>query len=252
MGSLRAYRKIVWTEMKLYLREPIAAFFTLGFPLMMLFFFGGVYGNQPVDMFGGRGTVDVSVPSWAAMIIGTTGLMTLVPLMAGYRERGILKRLGATPLNPLVYLAAQVTVLFAMNVGGLTLLVVAAKLMYNLRFSGNFLSVSAGFVLASFSFFALGFLLAGLLPTSRTASAVTMVIFYPMLFLSGSGIPREILPATMRRIGDAFPMTYAVTLLRGLWFGEPLSRFGKEIAVLAGVLLASSALSRKWFRWSSD
>ncbi|MEX0975165.1 MAG: ABC transporter permease [Bacillota bacterium] len=250
MNSLRAYRKLVWTEMKLYLREPIAMFFTLGFPLMMLFLFGGVYGNQPAALFGGRGTVDVSVPSWAAMIIGTTGLMSLVPLIAGYRERGILRRFSTTPLSPLTYVAAQVSVLFTMTVSGMVLLIVAAKLVYNLRFSGNPLSVAAAFVLASFSFFAFGLLLSGILPTYRTASAVSMVIFYPMLFLSGAGMPRELLPDAMKRIGDAFPMTYAVTLLKGLWFGEPWAKFGREVAVLAGTLVISLALSSRWFNWN--
>lgn len=252
MDSMRAFRNLYKTEMKLYLREPLATFFTLGFPLMMLFLFGGIYGNEPVALFSGRGSVDVSVPSWTAMIIGTTGLMSLVPLIAGYRERGILRRFSSTPLSPLTYLAAQGSVLLTMTAAGMAVLIVAAELGFNLRFSGNPIHVAAAFLLASFSFFALGLMLAGILPTYRTASAVTMVIFYPMLFLSGAGLPRELLPETMKRIGDAFPMTYAVTLLKGLWFGEPWSKFGKEVAVLAGTLVASLALSTKWFRWSGD
>ncbi len=250
MNSVRAYRKLFWTEMKLYLREPIATFFTLGFPILMLFLFGGIYGNQPADIFGGRGTVDVSVPSWIAMIIGTTGFMSLAPVMAGYREKGILRRLSATPLNPVTYVAAQISVVLTMTVSGIALLIIAAKLVYSIKFTGNILSVALAIVFASLSFFALGFLLASASPTYRTATAVSMVIFYPMLFLSGATLPREILPEAMRRIGNVFPMTYAVSLLKGLWFGEPWRSFGREVIALAATLIISLALTTKWFDWS--
>ena len=47
-----------------------------------------------------------------------------------------------------------------------------------------------------------------------------MVIFYPMMFLSGAGMPLEILPASIRRVSEFLPLTYAARLLRGLWFGD--------------------------------
>jgi ABC-2 type transport system permease protein len=69
--------KLTWTETKLFLREPMAAFFTLVFPVMILFFFGSIYGNEPTPFFGGYGSVDVSVPAYTAMIIATSGLLGL-------------------------------------------------------------------------------------------------------------------------------------------------------------------------------
>jgi ABC-2 type transport system permease protein len=84
---MRAFTKYTWTEIKLFLREPIGAFFTLLFPLMMLFLFGTIYGNEPSPYFNGYGTVDVSVPAYTSMIIGTTGIMGLTITMSAYRER---------------------------------------------------------------------------------------------------------------------------------------------------------------------
>ena len=71
---MKSLLKMTWVEAKLFLREPVGAFFTLAFPLMMLFLFGSIYGNEPTPMFGGRGTIDISVPSYTAMIVATTGL----------------------------------------------------------------------------------------------------------------------------------------------------------------------------------
>ena len=80
--QIKTLWKMTWVETKLFLREPMAAFFTLAFPLMVLFLFGGIYGNEPNEMFGGRGTVDMLVPAYMGMIIGTVGLMFVTINMA--------------------------------------------------------------------------------------------------------------------------------------------------------------------------
>jgi ABC-2 type transport system permease protein len=246
---MKSLTKMTWMEVKLFLREPMGTFFTLAFPLIMLFLFGSIYGNKPVPEFGGLGTIDISVPAYTAMIIGTTGLMSTTITMAMYREKGILRRLRTTPVSPLVVLAAQVVVIFSMTLLGMLLLVVAGRLVYHMQFSGNAWSVLGGFVLGSLSFFSLGFILAGILPTARTAQTVGMVLLYPMLFLCGAGFPREFLPETIRKVSNFLPLTYVVNLLRGLWVGESWSLHLLDVGVLLGMLIVGAIVSVKTFRW---
>ena len=236
-------------ESKLFLREPLGAFFTLIFPLMMLFLFGSIYGNEPSAYFDGYGTVDISVPAYTAMIIATTGLMGLTITITSYRENGVLRRLRTTPIKPLTILTSQVIVLFLMTTIGMILLVIAGKLVYNMRFEGNLISVFLGFALGSFSFFSLGFIIAALMPTARTAQVVGMVLLYPMLFLSGAGFPRELLPNTIIKISTFLPLTYVVNLLRGLWIGDSWGLHLTDVFVLAGILVAGVLISLKIFRW---
>ena len=243
--------KMTWMETKLFLREPVGAFFTLVFPLMMLFLFGSIYGNEPTPLFNGRGTIDVSVPAYTAMIIATTGLMGMTITMASYRENGVLRRLRTTPISPLVVMAAPVIVLFLMTTIGMILLIIAGTLVYHMHFDGNALSVLAGFVLSSLSFFALGFILAGLMPTARTAQVVGMVLLYPMLFLSGAGFPRELLPEGIKKVSTFLPLTYVVNLLRGLWIGESWGQHITEAIILAAILVVGVLVSTKTFRWES-
>jgi len=216
---------------------------------MMLFLFGSIYGNKPVPEFGGQGTIDISVPAYTAMIIATTGLMGLTITMATYRETGVLRRLRTTPVSPLTVLVAQVIVLFLMTALGMVLLIVAGKLVYHLQFEGNVLSVLAGFTLSSLSFFAIGFVLSGLMPTARTAQIVGMVLLYPMLFLSGAGFPRELLPEAIKKVSTFLPLTYVVNLLRGLWIGEAWSRHATDAIVLAAMLVIGVLVSARIFRW---
>ena len=132
---------------------------------------------------------------------------------------------------------------------GMALLIIAGKAVYGLRFAGNPLSLIAGFTLSSLSFFALGFVLAGLIPTARTAQVVGMVLFYPMLFLCGATVPLEVLPEKVRQYASVLPLTQVVKLLRGLWIGESWSQHWTEAGVLAAMLVVGVVVSAKTFRW---
>ena len=246
---MRGLLKLTLVELKLFLRNPYGAFFTLIFPLMMLFLFGSIYGNEPSPLLGGYGSVDVSVPAYTAMIIATAGLLSLTIQISMYREKGVLRRLKATPLRPLTILTAQVMVIFLMTALGMALLVIAGKFVYGLRFDGNPFNVLAGFVLSSLSFFSLGFVLASLIPNARTAQIIAMVLTYPMIFLSGATIPLELLPETIRHYAQILPLTHVVTLLRGLWVGDGWVEHFTEVGILAAILVAGVIISAKTFRW---
>jgi ABC-2 type transport system permease protein len=246
---MKSLLKMTWMEAKLFLREPVGAFFTLIFPLMMLFIFGSIYGNQPPPGSDGKGAIDNLIPSFTAMIIGITGLMAIAITMATYREKGILRRLRTTPVSPLVVMIAQVVVVFIMTCLGMLLLVTVGKLVYHVQFPGNALNVMGGFILGSLSFFGIGFILAGTLPTARAAQIVAMVLMYPMLILSGAAWPRELMPATVQKISAFVPLTYVVNLLRGLWAGQPWRAHLLDVGVLVGMLALGIVISVKTFRW---
>lgn len=238
-----------WTEAKLYLREPIATFFTIFFAPLFLLLFGLIYGNSPSETFGNRGPMDVTVPAYLGIIIVTVGLIGLPIQTSINRELGILRRYRVTPLHPLTYLAAEVTVYWAMALLGLLLLVVTGKLAYDIRFEGNVIGVLGGFTLSTVSFMSIGFVLASILPTARLTQTIGMVVAYPMMFLSGATIPYELLPSTVQRIADFLPLTYVVKLMRGLWFGKPWSELAAEVVVLLAILVVCGVLSSRFFRW---
>ncbi len=247
---MKSMLKLTWMESKLFLREPASAFFTLIFPLMMLFIYGTIFSNAPIPGSGSRqDAIGNLIPSFTAMSIGIVGLMPVTITLATYRENGILRRLRTTPVSPLVVMVAQVMVVFIMTVLGVTLLVAAGMLIYHVQFTGNVLSILAGFVFGSLSFFGMGFILASIMPTARTAQIVGMVLLYPMLILSGAGWPRELMPGAIVKVSSFLPLTYVVNLLRGLWIGETWSQHTADVVVLVVMLVAGVFISVKLFRW---
>jgi ABC-2 type transport system permease protein len=246
---MRGIGKLFEVDLKLYLREPSGTFFTLVFPLMMLFLFGGLNGNAPIPKYHGYGIVDIMLPGFIALVIATTGLPALIITIAGARERGILRRLRATPLLPQAILTAQVLTLLAMTMVGVTILVFTARLVFHLRFDGNPFSVFCAFLLGSFSVFALGFVIAGFATTARTGLMLSNVVFYPMIFLSGATIPVDQFPKWLHPYMQILPLYHVVSLVRGLWFGDPWSKHFSEVAILLAIMVVGVLLSAKTFRW---
>lgn len=246
---MRALWNMTKVQAKLFLREPIAAFFALAFAPLVLILFGFIYGNEPVAEFGGRGSMDIAVPAYTAMIVGTVGLMSVPIATAARREAGVLRRFRASPLRPLTYLISDVIVYLAMTLLGIILLFAVGKIAYNVRFDGNVLSVLGGISLGAFAFMALGYVLAGLAPTARIAQVVAMVLYYPMMFLSGASIPLELMPAGVRNAARFLPLTHVVTLVKGLWFGGSWGDHLTEVAVLGAILVVGVVVASKVFRW---
>jgi ABC-2 type transport system permease protein len=246
---MRGFTNLTAAALKLYLREPLAAFFTMAFPAFMLVLFGSIYGNEPSPMFAGHGTMDVSMPNYTGLILGTVGLLSIPITTAGYREQGILRRFRATPMRPLTYIAADVCTNLLMTIVGMVLLLAMGWALYRVQFEGQFISYLAAVVLGCLAMFSLGYLIASLAPGARMAQVGGMVIFYPMMFLSGAGMPIEILPESIRKISAFLPLTYAVNLLRGMWFGEAWSAHLTDVAVLAVMTIVVGGVAARAFRW---
>jgi ABC-2 type transport system permease protein len=194
---MRGLWKLIRVQIKLYLREPMATFFTIVYAPMLLLLFGTIYGNKPNPFFGGRGMVDVSVPSYIALIIVSVGFMGIPIATAANREAGVLRRYRTTPLHPIAYIISNIASYYVMTMVGVIVLVAVGKSVYGMKFEGNVLSVWAGFTLGCLAFFALGYLIASIAPTARIAQAIGMVAAFPMMFLSGSAIPLEVLPQSL-------------------------------------------------------
>lgn len=245
---MNAYIKLTWMQLKLFGREPVALFFTLAFPLMILFLFGMIFGNAVDPQYGGEyGYIDALVPGLAAIIIGTVALMSIPVATATAREQKILRRYKATPMPPLVYLVADVTTNVLIALIGLVILIVAALLVFDLRFGGNWMYVFGGFLLCAFSFAAVGYIVAGLSPTARIAQVVGQVLYFPMMFLSGVAFPPEIMPERVRVAANWLPLTQVVNLLQNLWFGQGWSI--QPVLVLGLMLVLGTVVSVITFRW---
>ena len=239
----RRIAALTLTELRLYAREPYTLFFALLLPTVLILIFGTIYGNEPKPRYGGLGTVDVSVPAYTAMIVATVGLVSIPVRLASLRERGILRRLAVTPVSALELLVAEVLTAFVLTTIGMALLVVVAHLVYDLHWPARIWPAVLVYVVSALAFFALGFGLGFWLPGATAAQVGGMVLLYPIFFLTGAAMPRELLPERVHQIARFLPLDPVVTMLRAAWAGHALTENGRAILGIAVVLIAGMALS---------
>ena len=246
--STTALVKTTWVELKMFLREPGAAFVTLVLPVLLLVLNGSTGANERQEVFGGAGVIDVLVPGYIALVIATLGLTNVPSLLATYRERGVLRRLQAAPVRPWTILFAQLLVQSLVATTGLIVLVALGTTAFGLRAPQAPVAVLIAYVVSVLGFTALGFVLAAILPTARTASAISFALYLPMIFLAGATWPREVLPHWAQRVGDFLPLTYVVEALKQPWIsGSPNIT---ALGLLAAMIVAGTALGSRLFRWT--
>lgn len=246
---MNMFLKVTSMEWKLNNRNFMNVFFALFFPVMMLLLFGTIFTNEPNEMMGGFGTVDSSVPGYICMVMAVTGLMTLPLTLAQYRQSKILKRFMVTPLKPIDILLSQLIVNTLTTFAGVLLLIITGILIFDLSFYGNVFEATLAFMLILASVFAIGLFIASISKNIKTATAISYIIYFPMLFLSGASMPLEIMPESIKNISKILPLTYGVRLNKGIWLGGHLTDYYFEIGILLFITVIFGFLSLRLFKW---
>jgi len=247
---LRGLWKLTWLEIKIFLREPLGAFGTIFIPVLVFLLLGRVLGRGlPPSSLAANSFMQVGLPVLASILIAVNAVLSLVTIISIYREGGILKRLRATPLRPQTILTAHVIVKLILTAATLALLVLAGKRYYPAGVHAPLFSFAIALLISTWSILSIGFLIASLVPTARFAQPIGAFILYPMIGVSGLFVPVASLPPVLRAVAKVVPLTYAVSLLEGIWKGEPWSAHLGNVAALILVFVACMALSTKVFRW---
>ena len=246
----RGLWKLTWLEIKIFLREPMGAFGTIVFPVLVFVVAGRLWAaGSPPSSISATGFLRVGLPVLAAVLMALSGVLSLVTIISIYREGGILKRLRATPLRPQTILTAHVLVKLALTAVSLAVLLLAGKRFYPINVNVPLFGFAIALLISTWSILSIGFLIASIVPTARFAQPIGAAILYPMLALCGLFVPIHSLPPVLQGVARVLPLTYAVSLLQGIWKGEAWSAHIGDIVALVAVFAICTALSAKVFRW---
>jgi ABC-2 type transport system permease protein len=245
---LRGLWRLTWLEIKIFLREPLGAIGSIVIPVVLYVVLGRTMARGTGDPVAGE-FLRIGVPLLTALMIGLSALLSLVTIISIYREGGILKRLRATPLRPWTILTAHVLVKLIFTALTVLLMLVAGRAYYPADLHIPVVSFTLALLIATFSIMSIGFVIASIVPTARFAQPIAGVIFYPMIGLSGLFFPIAQLPSGLQTVSRFLPLTYAVSLLRGVLQGEPWSAHVTDLAALALVFVVCTVVSARVFRW---
>jgi ABC-2 type transport system permease protein len=240
--------KLALVEGRLFLREKAALIGVFGLPVALVLGFGLIPGfSDPQKGLSDQIGTEYIAAVGVAIVLASLGL-TGVPMVIGqYRERGVLRRLGVTPVRPLTLLLADLTVWAAAAVFSVALVVAVVRFAFHVPApaeSGWFiLSILLGIA----SLFAVGLLAAAVAPTARSSAGIGWLLFFPNMFLAGVYFPTEEMSATMRQVGNFTPLGSALHAVRDSWMGiEPRPEY---LVIMAAWALVAAALAARFFRW---
>jgi ABC-2 type transport system permease protein len=245
---LRGLGKLTWVEIKIFMREPLGAIGTIVVPVLV-FVVAGRAMTSRAPTLSMSNFARVGLPVMASILIVISAVLSLVTIISIYREGGILKRLRATPLRPQTILSAHVLVKLLLTATSLLLMYLAGKRYIPPDVHPPIFSFTVALVISTWSILSIGFVIASIVPTARFAQPVGAVVLYPMVGLSGLFVPVASFPPLLRMLAHALPMNYAVSLLQGIWVGDPWSAHLADVAMLIVFFLLFTALSAKIFRW---
>lgn len=244
---LKGFWKLTWVETKIFVREPLGLVGSLVIPVVIFVLMGRAVGTAGPGAAVEDAPFNVAI--LAALIIAVGAVLSLIAIIAIYREGGILKRLRATPLAPVTILGAHVVVKLGFTVASLLVLVLAGRRFLPGALDVDLVRFGAALLLSTLSILSLGFVLASLVPTARFAQPLGAAILYPMIAISGLFIPLDRLPSLLRTIALALPTTHAVSLMQGVWDGLAWTALWGHVAALLAAFAVCIALSTKFFRW---
>jgi ABC-2 type transport system permease protein len=198
-------------------------------------------------VYRGFDAADWYTPAYVALAVAGFAFIALPAHMVEYRETGVLRRFQASGVPRGTVLAAQTVVALVIATVGAALLLGAALLFAGASSPADVALFAAAFALGAVAIVMLGVMLGTLLPTARSAQAVGLLLWFVVLFLSGSGPPPEVLPDGLRTVGDWLPLTPIVRLLQEPWLtGEWLIR---ESLVTVAVAAVSGTIAWLAYRW---
>ena len=187
-------------------------------PIMFVVLFTYVFGGAIVTP--GYDYIDFFLPGIVIQMIAFTGYATSLGISDDLRK-GLIDRFRSLPIARSAVIAGRTFSDIAMNVIALATML-AVGFIVGFSFNANAAEIVAGLVLVLLFGYAMSWVYAfiGLISsTPESASALITIIIFPLTFVSSVYVPTQSMPAVLRAIANANPITTIVDALRALWLG---------------------------------
>ncbi len=251
--------RLLWRCMRIqnriFWRTPIAAFFSLVFPILMLVLFTAIFGNDDFDSVYGRVTSSQFYTPGLAVYAAASSTYTGIGVtLASRRELGILKRVKGTPLPAWAYLGGVVLSGVWVATLGVVAMVTLGVAAYGVNIEAAKLpAMVVTFVVGAASFAALGLALASVARSVSTAVPMANATLLPIAFISNIFVPFGTdTPGWLDLLGDIFPLKHF-----GLAFGEAMNPFSDapafewhRLGVMLIWLAVGAAVAARRFSWA--
>jgi len=158
--------------------------------------------------------IDFLLPGIVALSLMQMSVFSVAFVFVDYKEKGILKRLLATPMKPYQFVTANIITRLIVALVQTAILVAVGLLLFKAHMLGSYWLLFIVALLGAIMFLGLGFTISGIAKTVEAVPAVANLIVFPMLFLGGTFFPISTMPDWLQGIVKYLPLTYLSNSLR--------------------------------------
>jgi ABC-2 type transport system permease protein len=263
--NVRIQRPTIWSvglarakvEIKQFFREKDALVFTFAFPVILLFIFGSVFGE---DIAPG---VSFSQYFVAGMIASGFILVSFQSLAIGIaveRDDGTLKRIEGTPMPRASYFVGKIGLVLVTAVLQTAILLAVGTLLFGISLpdsGGKWLTLAWVGLLGTTAGTLLGIAFSSVPRSGRSAAAVVSPVVIVLQFISGVFFVFSQLPTWMQRVAEVFPLKWMAQGIRSVFLPDSFEtqepsgswQHGTIAIVLAVWCVVGLILCLRTFRW---
>ena len=248
---------LVWHQFrydqKTFWRDPASVFFTVMLPIIFLFIFATIFGNESLEELGGVKTTTYYVPAILTLAVISATMVSPAISITQDRENGVLKRVRGTPLPSWVFVAGRVGNAVVISLLMAILVIAIGRVVYGVDVPGATLpAVLITLAIGAAAFNCMGFALTVVIPSEDAAPAVTNAVALPLYFISGILIPETEIPDGVLHVADVFPFRHFFEAFFAA-FDPQTTGSGIEpgnLAVVAAWGVAGLLVAAIAFRWT--
>jgi len=194
--------------------------------------------------------IEFFVPGIIAMAVMTSSLSGALNVNAELRQKGILRKLATTPITSIDWLLSNILYQLVLAIISTTLILLVSYAVFDVRLQINgWLPVYI--VLEVFAFVGIGMMLTPVAREAESAAAAGNAFLFPMMFLSGTFFPVEMMPGFLQGFARVLPLYYVNEGLRAsMIFMDNMTaaRCAAITGAVAAAVFVVGALMTRWDR----
>lgn len=193
------------------------------------------------------------VPGLICVVLIISTLFVTTLSITRERERGTMENLLAMPVRPIEVMLAKIVPYIVIGYIQVALIMVIAAIVFGLPLRGSLLLLMLALGLFITSNLALGLTFSTIARNQMQAIQMAQFTLLPSLLLSGFMLPFQGMPVWAQWIGEIFPVTHALRIVRGVLLkGNGVADIVPELWPIAVFTLAVSVVAVWSYRETLD
>jgi ABC-type multidrug transport system permease subunit len=239
--------RMAWMNVVLSYRVPIAFFFTFIFPMMFFFIYFSLFAHS------NRYAVEALMAPLISFNVISNALFGLSVQLVTMRERDMLRRYHLAPLRPVEMVGSRLLSNYLLFLPVVVLQYALAVWIYKMPVQGSLFALWLVFTLGYLALGAIGLVVAGIVDTVQEATVWNQILFFALLFLTGTTLPLATMSRFIQHLSLFMPPTLMILGSAGIMLGrQGLLQNLQVIVGLALITVSCLGLGVALFRWEKE